>query len=125
MKRYKVKVNSREYIVEIEEINETVVENQHQEKPMLSESPVTESNNHNHSEVDTSKNIITAPMAGNILKVEIKPQDKVNQGDVLFVLEAMKMENEITAKVSKTIKKVLVQEGDSVKTKQPLLEFEE
>ncbi|QNO13903.1 acetyl-CoA carboxylase biotin carboxyl carrier protein subunit [Alkalicella caledoniensis] len=123
MKRYKVKVNSKEYIVEIEEMDEAVVESQHQEKPMLSESPVTESNN--HSEVDTSKNIVTAPMAGNILKVEFKPQDKVNKGDVLFILEAMKMENEITANVNKTIKKVLVQEGDIVKTKQPLLEFEE
>lgn len=57
---------------------------------------------------------VTAPMPGNINDVKVKEGDSVNKGDVLLILEAMKMENEIVAPVGGTVKQVLVQKGQTV-----------
>lgn len=59
---------------------------------------------------------IKAPMPGAILKVNASQGQKVNEGDVLFILEAMKMENEIVASVSGTVSQVLVTKGQTVDT---------
>ena len=59
---------------------------------------------------------VNAPMPGTILKVNVKNGDAVKEGQVLVVLEAMKMENEIMAPKSGTITQVAVQKGASVNT---------
>ena len=59
---------------------------------------------------------ITAPMPGAIVKVNVTAGQAVKEGDVLVVLEAMKMENEIMAPKSGTVAQVLVQKGSSVDT---------
>ena len=60
--------------------------------------------------------VITAPMPGNILKVNVTQGQTVKEGDLLIVLEAMKMENEIFSPVSGTVTQVLVQRGATVDT---------
>lgn len=57
---------------------------------------------------------VTAPMPGTILKVHVSVGDTVAVGDVLLMLEAMKMENEISSPVSGVIREVHVREGQSV-----------
>ncbi len=57
---------------------------------------------------------IEAPMPGMVIRYEVKEGDVVNEGDVILVLEAMKMENTITTPVSGTVKKINFKEGDSV-----------
>ena len=59
---------------------------------------------------------VVAPMPGAILAVNKNVGDSVNTGDVIMILEAMKMENEIVAPVSGTIKQLLVQKGSTVET---------
>ena len=59
---------------------------------------------------------VTAPMPGNILKVNVTEGQAVKEGDVLVVLEAMKMENEILAPKACTVKQVLVSKGATVDT---------
>ena len=59
---------------------------------------------------------VNAPMPGNILAVNVTPGQAVKEGDVMFILEAMKMENEIVAPVSGTVKQVLVSKGAVVET---------
>lgn len=59
---------------------------------------------------------VTAPMPGNILAVNVSAGQAVKEGDVMFILEAMKMENEIVAPVSGTVKQVLVSKGSVVET---------
>lgn len=59
---------------------------------------------------------VVAPMPGNILAVNISAGQAVKAGDVLFILEAMKMENEIVAPSAGTVKQVLVSKGATVNT---------
>lgn len=64
---------------------------------------------------------VDAPMPGNILKVNVGFGQAVKEGDVLLILEAMKMENEIVAPKSGTVTQVLVQKGATVETGAPLV----
>lgn len=57
---------------------------------------------------------VNAPMPGNILDVRVKAGDVVKAGDILVILEAMKMENEILAPQDGTVASVGVNKGDSV-----------
>jgi len=59
---------------------------------------------------------VKAPMPGNILKVNVSAGQAVKEGDVLVVLEAMKMENEIMAPKAGTVAQVLVSKGSTVNT---------
>ena len=57
---------------------------------------------------------IEAPMPGMIIRYEVNEGDSVNEGDVVLVLEAMKMENAITSPVAGTVKQIRYKDGDSV-----------
>ena len=73
--------------------------------------------------IDYAKNIIS-PMPGSIVSVNVKPGDKVVDGQELCVIEAMKMQNIIKAETDGKIKKVSIKAGDSVGVDQLLIEFE-
>lgn len=64
---------------------------------------------------------VSAPLAGNIWKVLVSPNQQVNEGDTLVILEAMKMETEIKAAHSGVVANINVKEGDSVTVGQVLL----
>lgn len=73
--------------------------------------------------VDTSvvKLEQNAPLSGNIFKVHVSPGDSVKEGDVVIILEAMKMETEVRAEADGVISQVWVKEGDSVAVGSQLL----
>lgn len=64
---------------------------------------------------------LTAPMPGTVISVLKKKGDKVMTGEVVLILEAMKMENEVVACADGTISQVLVAKGTIVKTGDPLV----
>jgi oxaloacetate decarboxylase alpha subunit len=69
----------------------------------------------------SSRNGVAAPLAGNVWKIEVTPGQKVQEGDLLLILEAMKMENEIFADKDGVIAQILIQEGNAVDIGQILL----
>ena len=64
---------------------------------------------------------IKAPLPGTILSINVKVGDTVSSSDTVLMLEAMKMETAISARMSGTVEKILISEGDTVKGGQLLL----
>ncbi|TMP45017.1 oxaloacetate decarboxylase subunit alpha [Pseudoalteromonas citrea] len=64
----------------------------------------------------SSSDTLNAPLAGNIFKMKVRAGDQVAQGDVVLIMEAMKMETEVRATSTGTVSEVFVAEGDSVAT---------
>ena len=110
MKKYVIKLNDKVYEVEMEEvtgeaaatISEATRPAQAQSAPQTSAPQVT------------GGETIEAPMPGNIVGVSVKVGDQVKKGQVLLVLEAMKMENEIVSPVDGKVVAVGVSKGDTV-----------
>ena len=71
--------------------------------------------------VPGSGTTVAAPMPGNILKVMVKPGDAVKSGQILLLLEAMKMENEIYSPCDGTVSSVLVSVGGTVNSNDPMV----
>ena len=65
--------------------------------------------------------VIKSPMPGNVLKINVTPGQKVNEGDVLLILEAMKMENEVVSTKTGTVAQIVVDKGAVVETDSPLV----
>lgn len=68
---------------------------------------------------------VKSPMPGKVIKVNKKPGDVVKKGEILVIIEAMKMENNILSPIDGTIWEIPVQEGDMVDSSSPLIFFEE
>ena len=73
--------------------------------------------------VDEAK-VCRSPVAGVVVKINAKPGQQLQADDLLLVLEAMKMETNVTAPASGKVKSLKVKEGDGVQVNQILVEFE-
>ena len=71
----------------------------------------------------TDKSRLVSPMPGKVVKINVKEGDEVEEGSVMIVVEAMKMENNIVATAKAKVKKILVQEGEMVDNKMQLIEL--
>lgn len=67
---------------------------------------------------------VTAPLPGTVTKLTVKVGDKVNAGDTVLLMEAMKMENNITAEFAGIVKAILVEAGAQVQSGQALVELD-
>lgn len=66
---------------------------------------------------------VNAPLPGNVLVINVKVGDNVKKGDILLIIEAMKMENEVVAFADGVVKQVLVQKGQVVSTGDTLVVY--
>lgn len=122
--KYKVTLNGRTYEVEVEagkamlldEYEAVVPAAAPVAAPAAAPAPVAAPAAAPAAAAPVAGDAVTAPMPGNILKVNVTPGQAVKEGDVLVVLEAMKMENEILAPKACTVKQVLVSKGSTVDT---------
>jgi glutaconyl-CoA decarboxylase len=64
---------------------------------------------------------VLPPMPGKVIEVRVREFDRVKKGDVLLVLEAMKMRNEVTSPANGTVKDLRVGPGANVRAKEPML----
>ena len=121
--KYIVTLNGKNYEVEVEE-TEAVIVGVTDAAPAVPAAPVAAPSPASAaapsapaapaSAADGTK--VLSPMPGNILAVNVSVGAAVKAGDVLLVLEAMKMENDIVAPCDGTVKQILVQKGSTVAT---------
>ena len=109
MKKYNVNVNGTNYEVVIEEVNGAEIAASAPAAPAAAPAPAV-------APVAAGGETVTSPMPGNILAVNVTAGQAVKKGDVLMVLEAMKMENEIMSPADGTVSAVNVSKGASVET---------
>lgn len=107
MKKYVIKLNDKVYEVEMEEVTAET-------SAAITESRQSAPAQANNAAPVSGGQKIEAPMPGNIVNVAVKVGDSVKKGQVLVVLEAMKMENEIVSPVDGKITAVGVSKGDTV-----------
>lgn len=70
------------------------------------------------------QSILKAPISGKVVKIKAQIDDVIEAGQELVILEAMKMENTLSAQRKVKVKTILVNDGDNVQTDQPLIEFD-
>lgn len=133
MKKFRISVNGNSYDVEVEELNEgasvapaaTVSKPAPKvNKPKKTKSKPKASKPAPKKAAPVGGHSIDAPMPGTILSMNVSEGDSVSNGDVLLVLEAMKMENEIASDIDGTVKSVTVSNGDSVDAGEVLVVIE-
>lgn len=73
---------------------------------------------------DEMQDALRSPLPGTVIEVLAKPGQQVKEGDTLVVLEAMKMNNNLTAERDGVVKSILVEEGEAIKENTPLVTFE-
>ena len=108
MNKYRVNVNGTNYEVEIELVDANAVK---AAAPAAAPAPVAAPA---PAAAPAGGETVSAPMPGNILSVNVKVGDTVAEGQVLMILEAMKMENEIMAPVSGKVLSVNATQGATV-----------
>ena len=130
--KYKVTLNNRVYEVEVEEGNAMLVDEYELAAPAATAAPAPVA-------VAAAPvapaapaaapaaaglaagTVVEAPMPGNVLKINVTQGQTVKEGDVLVVLEAMKMENEITSTKSGVVAQIIAAKGAVVETGSPLV----
>lgn len=116
MKKYNVNVNGTNYEVVIEEVNGAEIA---AAAPVAAPAPAPVAAPAPAAApvaAPAGGETVSAPMPGNILAVNVTAGQAVKKGDVLMVLEAMKMENEIMSPVDGTVASVAVTKGATVET---------
>lgn len=116
MRKFVINVNGKSYEVEVEEVGAATPPATAYSAPMPQVSLPKETATPVSATVPVGASAIKAPMPGTIVSVKVKAGDMVKTGDVVCILEAMKMENEIMAPSDGKVVSVNVNQGDSVNT---------
>ena len=134
--KYTIQIGEETYSVEIENINtrpviayvdgerfevnlEKAGKAAHESKGKAGNKPFYQSSRH----PALSGNAMTAPLPGTVVELFVKAGEKVEVGQVILIIEAMKMKNSIRSVYSGTVSEVLVSSGQNVTFKQPLIKF--
>ena len=114
MKTYRVKVNGKVYEVELEAVSEkagSVSAPEAKPEPAAKVAP-------------TGGQSVNAPIAGKIVAIKVKVGDVIKVGDVVGVIEAMKLENEVPSPVAGKVASIVGKVGNAVNNGDPLITLE-
>lgn len=133
LRKFKITVQGQQFEVLVEEVTEEVNENAGPARSVKLDGSAAGPENASEQVPPAIKQprqeakaagdptAIPAPLSGTILEVAVNRGDRIEEGAVIVILEAMKMENEISAPVSGTVVEVLVRKGDTVNSGDPLV----
>lgn len=126
MRKFLINVNGNQYEVEVEEITSSETSTKPQveysqpapkaERPAPQPKQEAKAEAPKKVEAKAGQEVVKAPMPGTILSINVKEGDNVKKGQILLILEAMKMENEIVSPRDGKIAKIVVSKGSSVNT---------
>ncbi len=126
--KYTIALNGKNYEVEVQLASPMKMEEFAAYTPVAAPAPVAEpvvapvaAAAESAPVVTGEGEVVSSPMPGTILKVNVQNGQSVKEGDLLCVLEAMKMENEIFAPKNGVIRQVLTEKGSTVDTGAPLI----
>ena len=134
IKQYKITVNGKLYDVSVEEVGE-ILGGVQASKTISTFVNTDNANTNNNNEkqisnkpqdsipIDENAISIKVPMPGTILSFNVSVGDTVSEGQVLAILEAMKMENELVSPASGKVKSIHVEKGSSVVENQIILQI--
>ena len=120
MKKFNIKVDGVMHEVEVEEVGGSVASASFVQTSAPVEAPVSQGS---APKVAKSAGSVTAPLQGTIQNMKVNVGDKVNAGDVVCVIEAMKMENDVPATTSGTVKTIYAKNGDKVSSGDVILDI--
>lgn len=135
IKQYKITVNGKLYDVSVEEVGEILggVQSSKTISTFINTDNANTNNNNKEKQIsnkpqdsipiDENAISIKAPMPGTILSFNVSVGDTVSEGQVLAILEAMKMENELVSPASGKVKSIHVEKGSSVVENQIILQI--
>lgn len=133
MKKFNVRVNGKTYAVEVEEVGagqggfayqpvqQAPVEQPVQPAPSAAQLEPVPQPAAKAAPVEGQGELMSAPMPGTILDILVTEGQVINKGDIVFILEAMKMENEIAAAADGTVAKIYTSKSATVSAGDPLL----
>ena len=113
MKVYKIKVNGKSYKVELEAIDEVQTEVKKEEVKKDAPAP--------KKEISGDGQKVLSPIQGTVTNIKVKVGDKVKKGDVLLIIEAMKLENDVPSPFDGVVSDILVNKGQNVAAKDPVI----
>lgn len=126
MKKFMINVNGNSYEVEVEEVKDGVRQSAQLAAapapaaaapiPAAAPAPAPAPAPAKEVAVSAGQEVVESPMPGTILRIEVKEGQDVKAGDILLILEAMKMENEILAPSSGRVVSIATSAGSSVDT---------
>lgn len=108
MKKYRVKINGKVYEVELETVEET-------------NGSISVEKSEPANATVSGGNEILSPIAGKVLDIKVKVNDTVKKGQVVAVVEAMKLENEIVSSFDGIVKEIKAAKGSDVENKSVLI----
>lgn len=131
MRKFIINVNNKSYEVEVEEVGETTQVTPKKTAPVQQAAPAPKAApvkqtapaakvapiaSAPKTEARADQEVVDSPMPGNIWEVLVKEGQEVKEGEVLLILEAMKMENEITSPRAGVVASILTEKGAAVNT---------
>ena len=125
MREFDITVNGKTYNVQVVEKTVSTVS-----KAIPVVSPISPVNTTKREVTPVPKTVVgsagsvVSPMPGKVLSICVKVGDSVNKGDLLCIVEAMKMENEVHSPATGTVAEIFASEGNSVAVNDPILRIE-
>ena len=115
MKIYQIKVNGKTYKVELEAVEEIKSDAPKAEVKKDTSAPAPVS--------DGSSKDVLAPIQGQVTNIKVKVGDQVKKGQTVVIIEAMKLENEVSSPFDGVVSEILVSKGTNVTNKQVIIKL--